>query len=109
MQEHIFEHFNSEGHTGFLENVFVTFIDKTGSQNPEKRENYWIHTLKTMAPWGLNILNSAWTTRIRTLFSFSDILGQGRFKGKICGCNILLFRICVYVFIYICVCIYVYM
>ena len=58
MQEHIFEHFNNGGHTGFLENVSVTFIDKTDLQNPEKRENYWIHTLKTMVPWGLNILNS---------------------------------------------------
>ena len=58
MQEHIFEHFNREGHTGFLENVSVTFIDNTGSQNPETRENYWIHTLKTMVLWGLNILNS---------------------------------------------------
>ena len=36
MQEHIFEHFNSKGHTGFLENVSVTFIDKTESHNPEK-------------------------------------------------------------------------
>ena len=44
-------------HTGFLVNVSVTFIDKTDSQNPEKRENYWIHTLKTMVPWDLNILN----------------------------------------------------
>ena len=42
----------------FLENVCVTFIDKTNLQNPEKKENYWIHTLKTMVPWGLNILNS---------------------------------------------------
>ena len=58
MQEHIFEHFNSEGHTGFLENVSVTFIDKTDSQNSEKRENCWIHTLKTIVPWGLNILSS---------------------------------------------------
>ena len=58
VQEHIFEHFNSESHTVFLENVSVTFIDKTDSQNPEKRENYWIHTLKTMVSWGLNILNS---------------------------------------------------
>ena len=58
MQEHIFEHFNSEGHTGFLENVSVTFIDKTDLQNSEKRENYWIHTLKAMVPWGLNILDS---------------------------------------------------
>ena len=58
MQEHIFEHFDSEGHAGFFENVSVTFIDKTDSKNPEKRENYWIHNLKTMIPWGFNILNS---------------------------------------------------
>ena len=58
MQEHIFEHFNSKGHTRFLENVSVTSIDKTDTQNPEKRGNYWIHTLKTVVPWGLNILNS---------------------------------------------------
>ena len=30
-QEHIFEHFSNKGHTGFLENVSVTFIDKTDS------------------------------------------------------------------------------
>ena len=50
MQEHILGNFNSEGNTGFLENVSVTFIDKIDSQNPEKRENCWIHTLKTMVP-----------------------------------------------------------
>ena len=33
VEELIFEHFNSEGHTGFLENVPVTFIDKTDSQS----------------------------------------------------------------------------
>ena len=37
MQEHIFEYFTSEGHTGFLENLSVTSIDKTDSQNPEKK------------------------------------------------------------------------
>ena len=50
MREHIFEHFNSEGHTGFLENVSTAFIDKTDSQNPEKRENYWIYTLTHYSP-----------------------------------------------------------
>ena len=35
MQEHIFEHFNSEGQTDFLENLSVTFIDKTDIQSPE--------------------------------------------------------------------------
>ena len=58
MQELIFEHFNSEGHAGFLENVSITVIDKTDSQNREKRENYLIHTLITMAPWCLNILDN---------------------------------------------------
>ena len=58
MQEHIFERFNSEGHAGCLENVSVTFIDKTDSQNPEKRENYWIHTFITMVPWCLKFFNS---------------------------------------------------
>ena len=58
IQEYIFEHFNSDGHTVFLENFSSTFIDKTDSQNPEKKENYWIHTLKTTVPWRLNMLNS---------------------------------------------------
>ena len=52
MQEHIFREYLE-----YLENVSNTIIDKTDSQSPEKRENYWIHTLKAMVPWGLNILN----------------------------------------------------
>ena len=50
-QEHFFEHFNGDGHSVFLENVSITFIDKTDPSDPEKRENYWIQTLKTMVPW----------------------------------------------------------
>ena len=38
MREHIFEHFNSEGDTGFLEKVFFIFIDKTDSHNPQKKK-----------------------------------------------------------------------
>ena len=52
MQEHIFREYLE-----YLENVSNTIIDKTDSQSPEKRENYWIHTLKAMVPWGLNILS----------------------------------------------------
>ena len=58
MQEHLFKHFNSDGHSGFLENVTITLIDKTDGKNPKKRENYWIRTLKTYAPFGLNIEES---------------------------------------------------
>ena len=58
----IFEHFNVDGHSGFLENVSITFIDKTDPSNPEKQENYWIQTLKTIVPCGLNVLgNSGWS------------------------------------------------
>ena len=45
---------------------------------------------------------------LATIFSFSRILGRGRFKGKIYGHNILPFRICMYVYIYVCIYIYIY-
>ena len=58
MQEHLFEHFNEEGHHGFLKDVSITCIDKTNPSEPLKRENYWKSVLKTMAPLGLNIGDS---------------------------------------------------
>ena len=57
MQEHLFEYFKSEGHSGFLGNVSITLIDKTDGKDP-KGENYWIRTLKTYTPCGLNIEDS---------------------------------------------------
>ena len=58
MQEHLFEHFYSEGHNGFLDDVSVTLIDKTDGKDPKKREYYWMRTLKTLTPDGLNIEES---------------------------------------------------
>ena len=55
MQEHLFRHFSSPGRNGFLNDVSITFIDKTDPSDPFKREEYWRSTLKTMAPFGLNI------------------------------------------------------
>ena len=54
MQQHLFEHFASEGHCSFLENVTITFIDKTDPKDPYRQEHYWRNTLKTMVPLGLN-------------------------------------------------------
>ena len=81
----------------------VTFIDRTDSQNPERRENYWIHTLKTKGTWGLYLLEQhVWAT----LFSFTGFLGPGMFNDKIYGILLLrMLRICMYV----CVCVCVYM
>ena len=43
---------------GFLNDVSVNLIDKTDGSDTKKREDYWIKTLKTMAPYGLNIEDS---------------------------------------------------
>ena len=57
MQEHLFRHFLSPGCNGFLNDVLITFIDKTDVSDPLKREDYWRKTLKTIAIFGLNIEN----------------------------------------------------
>ena len=36
LQEHFFENFNVDGHSGFLENVSITFIDKIDHSDPRK-------------------------------------------------------------------------
>ena len=60
MQEHLFEHFKSEYHNGFLGNDSITLIDKIDGKDSRRRENYWMQTLKTYAPFGLNIGDSVW-------------------------------------------------
>ena len=45
------------GITVFLEDVSVTLIDKTDGSDPTKRETFWMHMLKTLAPYGLNVKN----------------------------------------------------
>ena len=59
MQQHPFEHFNSEGRHCFLDEISITFIDKIDLSEPLKRENYWRSILKTMTPWDLNVEDSA--------------------------------------------------
>ena len=55
MQESLFEHFKSEGHSGFLGNVSITPIDKAGITDSKNRKNYRIRALKPYALLGLNI------------------------------------------------------
>ena len=55
MQKHLFRHFSNPDCNGFLNAVLITFIDKTDPSDCLKREDYWRRTLKTMAPFGLNI------------------------------------------------------
>ena len=55
MLRHLSEYFNLPDHSGFLNDVSVTIIDKTGPKDPNKGEGYWINTLKSKAPLGLNV------------------------------------------------------
>ena len=54
MQQHLYEHFCNSSHNW---PVSVTFTDKTDPSDPLKKD-YWKSTLKTMAPFGLNIKES---------------------------------------------------
>ena len=58
-QRHLYDHFIEKDHKEFLQDVSITFIDKTDPSDPLKREKYWRDTLKTFAPYGLNISESA--------------------------------------------------
>ena len=55
MQRHLFEYFQLPVHTVFLQDTYVTLIDKTNPRATNKRKDYWIYTLKTKAPMGLNV------------------------------------------------------
>ena len=57
MQEYIYSHFESDKHNGFLEDVSITLDDKTDDSNPTKRGTFWMHTLKTLTHYGLNVEN----------------------------------------------------
>ena len=55
MQVNLYEHFYTDGHSGFFEDVEITLINKTYGRNPKSRESYWMRTLKTLTPNGLKI------------------------------------------------------
>ena len=54
-QQFLQNHFLQDNHHGFLEDFKVTLIDKTQASEPTKREYYWMKTLKTLYPVGLNL------------------------------------------------------
>ena len=54
MQRHVYDHFDLPGHSGLLNDISATLIYQEDLENPNKREDYWIHILKTKASLGLN-------------------------------------------------------
>ena len=57
-QAGFFAHFQGLDHNGFLEDTEITFIDKTDPSDPTRREEFWIDTLKTRYPLGLNNIDA---------------------------------------------------
>ena len=55
MQDRLYKHVCHSEQIGFLNDVSITFIDKNDCTIPFQRENYWNHTLKKFAPYGLYI------------------------------------------------------
>ena len=53
-QKSLQSYFLQDDHKSFLEDVEVRLIDKTHGSHPIKREYYWMRTLKTFYPDGLN-------------------------------------------------------
>ena len=53
-QKSLHEHLLEDTHQSFQEDVSICLIDKTDPSDPRKREYYWMKTLKTIAPFGLN-------------------------------------------------------
>ena len=54
-QKFLQSHFLQCDHQGFLKDIEVRLIDKMQASDPTKREFYWMGTLGTFYPDGLNI------------------------------------------------------
>ena len=67
MQQHLFEYFSEEENRSFLENVSITSIDKADPLQ-KYSEDCWRSTLKTLAPWGLNVEDYAFCFILTTGF-----------------------------------------
>ena len=54
MQEKMISHFFTENHNGCSKDMSVQIIDHCDPNDKERRESYWIETLETSYPKGLN-------------------------------------------------------
>ena len=55
MERHLYEHFHLPGHSGFLNDISLTLIDKADPTDPTKWELSWLHIFKRKAPLWLNV------------------------------------------------------
>ena len=53
-QTGFFAHFQTAGHSGFISDTEIRFINKRDPSDTTRREDFWIDTLKSRHPQGLN-------------------------------------------------------
>ena len=56
-QAGFFAHFQTAGHSGFINDTEIRFIGKTDPSERYRREDFWIDTLKTRYSQGYNKLD----------------------------------------------------
>ena len=71
-QKCLHEHFLSDSHQSFEEVVGICLIDKTDPSDPDKREYYWMRTLKAITSFGLNTEERYWA--VHTITCFTSVL-----------------------------------
>ena len=82
MQQHLFNHFCTSGQCGFLEDISLTFLDKTDPSDPLKREDYQIMAhLRLWHHPGL-ILKKVSSSFITNMLSICIFIGLVRFEDK---------------------------
>ena len=57
-QKFLHEHFLKDEHHGFEKDVSICLNDERQSSGLHKRGYYWMRTLKTLAPFGLNTVDT---------------------------------------------------
>ena len=70
-QKSLHEHILNDSHQSFEKDACICLIDKTDPSEPHKRKYYWMRTLKTIAPFGLNTKETYW---VHTTTCFTSVL-----------------------------------
>ena len=66
------EHFLSDNHQSFEEDVSICLIDRTDPSDPHKRQHYWMRALKSIVPFGLNTKETY--CAVNTITCFTSVL-----------------------------------
>ena len=57
-KQDFFAHFQTAGHSGFINDTEIRFIDKTARSDPATHEHFWVNTLKIRYSQVLNNIDT---------------------------------------------------